>query len=116
MEVTITARHCTISDSLRDQTERVLRRFQRLHTRATSAVACFETESFEKSVEIRLNVGGGPPLIAHATGPTFRAALERGVDRLDRQVKRRRERWVQRRTAVTPHAAEPTSPPAEGAD
>lgn len=107
MEVTITARHCTISDSLRDQTERMLRRFQRIHTRATSAVALFETEAFQKNVEIRLHVGGGPPLIAHGTGPTFRAALERSVDRLDRQVKRRRDRWVQRRTAGAVRGAEP---------
>jgi ribosomal subunit interface protein len=109
MEVTITARHCTIPDSLRDQTERMLRRFQRIHTRATSAIACFETEAFEKNVEIRLHVGGGPPLIAHASGPTFRAALERTVDRLDRQVKRRRDRWVQRRSATAGRPPEPTA-------
>jgi ribosomal subunit interface protein len=109
MDVTITARHCTIPDSLRDQTERLLRRFQRIHTRATSAVACFDTEAFEKSVEIRLNVGGGPPLIAHASGPTFRAALERTVDRLDRQVKRRRDRWLQRRSATVGRGGPPAA-------
>jgi ribosomal subunit interface protein len=109
MEVTITARHCAIPESLRDQTERLLRRFQRIHTRATSAVACFEKEAFEKNVEIRLNVGGGPPLIAHASGPTFRAALDRTVDRLDRQVKRRRDRWVQRRSATAVRRPEPSS-------
>lgn len=110
MEVTITARHCTIPDSLRDQTERSLRRFQRLRTHATSATACFDTEAFEKNVEIRLNVGSGPPLVAHASGPTFRAALERTVDRLDRQVKRRRDRWVQRRFAGAARTAPPDEP------
>jgi ribosomal subunit interface protein len=108
MEVTITTRHCTIPDSLRDQTERLLRRFQRLHSRATSAIVRFETESFEKNVEVRLNVGGGPPIIAHASGPTFRSALERAFDRLDRQVKRRRDRWVQRRTASAARGGEPS--------
>ena len=100
MDVTITTRHCNIPDSLRDQSERLIRRFQRLHTRATSAVLCFEGEGFEKSVAARLHLGGGPPVVAHASGPTFRAALDRAFDRLERQVKRRRKRWLQRRTAV----------------
>lgn len=108
MEVTITTRHCTIPDSLRDQSERLIRRFQRLHTRAMSAVVCFEGEGFEKSVEARLHLGGGPPVVAHASGPTFRAALDRAFDRLERQVKRRRKRWLQRRTAV--RGIEPSIP------
>lgn len=100
MDVAITTRHGTIPDSLRDQAERLMQGFQRLHTRATSAAVRFEGEGFEKSVEARLHLGGGPPLVAHASGPTFRAALDRAVDRLDRQLKRRRKRWLQRRTAV----------------
>ena len=108
MDATVTARHCTIPDSLRDEAERMLRRFQRLHTRATSALVCFEKEAFERTVEVRLNVGGGPPIIAHASGPTFRSALERAFDRLDRQVKRRRQRWLQRRTTTAARGGEPT--------
>jgi ribosomal subunit interface protein len=108
MDVTITARHCTIPESLRDQTERLMRGMQRLHTRATSAAVSFESDGFEKHVEARLHLGGGPPLVAHASGPTFRAALDRASTRLDRQVKRRRKRWLQRRTAV--RGTEPSIP------
>jgi ribosomal subunit interface protein len=110
MEVTITTRHCTIPESLRDQADRLLRRFQRLQTRATSAVVCFEGEGFEKSVEARLHIGGGPPVVAHASGPTFRAAFDRAFDRLDRQVKRRRKRTLQRRSAPAGRGVEPGTP------
>ena len=110
MEVTITTRHCTIPEPLRDQAERLMGRFLKLHTRATSAVVCFEGEGFEKSVEARLHTGGGPPLVAHASGPTFREALDRAVDRLDRQVKRRRKRWLQRRSATAVRGVEPSTP------
>jgi ribosomal subunit interface protein len=98
MELTITARHCSISDATREHANRLFRRIDRLHIRATSATLEFETDTFRKSVDARLHVAGQPPIIGRGDGPTFRAALDSAFDRLERQLKRRRQRRIQRRS------------------
>jgi ribosomal subunit interface protein len=92
MEVTITARHCSVPDSVREHTSRLFRRLERYDARAISAVVNFAADHGTKNVEARLALPGGPPILAHADGPTFRGALERAIDRLEYQLKRRRQR------------------------
>jgi ribosomal subunit interface protein len=100
MEVTINARHCSIPETLRERTVRMIHTLERYHVRSTSAVVSFQNDHGGRSVEARLAVAGGPPLVARASGPTFRTALDRAVDRLERQLKRSRERIRRRRLAA----------------
>lgn len=97
MNVTISARHCEIPESLRSTTERRIARLNRYHPRLAQAEVTYDRERTAHDVEIRLAVDGESPLIARASGDTFRAALERGIQRVLRQLKRGRERRTARR-------------------
>ena len=95
MNVTITARHCEIPDSLRDVAERHVQRLGRYNPRLAGADVTFERERVDHAVEIRLAVAGEPALVAHGAGATFKSALDRGVHRASRQLRRARERTLQ---------------------
>ena len=99
MEVTITARRCTVPDPVRQRTDRLMRRIDRYEARVTSAAVNFDDDHAKKIVEARLAVAGGPPLLAHGEGPTFRSALDGAIQRLERQLKRQRQRRRRRRVA-----------------
>ncbi len=92
MEVTITAKHCSISESVRERALRLVRRLDRYEARATAAIVNFEAEHGQKHVDARIAVAGASTLRARADGPTFRAALDTSIDRLERQLQRHQER------------------------
>jgi ribosomal subunit interface protein len=98
MEITINARHCTVPDSLRNQALQRLGRLARIDRRITAATLVVDGTRTGRRAEARVSVAGGPPLIAHAEGATLRAAMDGAVQRIERQLKRRRQRTVDRRT------------------
>jgi putative sigma-54 modulation protein len=97
MQITINARHCKVPDSLRNQAQQRVSRLARLDRRLTAATLVFDVTNLVKRVESRVAVAGGPPLIGAGQGPTLRAALDASLDRLERQLKRRRQRILDRR-------------------
>jgi ribosomal subunit interface protein len=107
MEITINARHCTVPDSLRNQATQRILRLQRLHRRLTGGTIVFEVEREARRAEARLAVAGGPPLIGHGQGATLRAAMDGALDRLERQLKRRSERLIARRSRSARRFAAP---------
>jgi ribosomal subunit interface protein len=101
MEVTISAIHCTIPESLHDHAARLARRLDRYNLRAATLALTFEKPNAQRSVEVRLTMAGGPPLFAQAMGDTYRAAMNQAIDRIERQLKRRRQRGRHSRRAVS---------------
>lgn len=103
MNVTMKARNEAVPDTVRRHMEARLSRLQRFERRPTTATVCFGSERGLKNVDIRLKVAGGPsPLLANAGAPSFRSAVDAAVDKLLRQLKRKRERY--RRQQTTGHA------------
>ncbi len=100
MVVTISARHTTVPTTLHDHAERLAKRLDRLDPRAATMAVSFETRNGIRGAEARLTAAGGPPMIAHGTGPTYRNALNQAVARIERQLKRRRQRRRQNRRAA----------------
>lgn len=98
MEITITARHGTVPDPIRNQAMRRLQRLKRLDRRLTGGAIVFEAERGERRADARLAVAGGPPLVGQGSGPTLRSAMDRALAKLETQLKRRRERMIDRRT------------------
>lgn len=92
MQTTITARHCEISDPLRDRAITVMGRLGNLASRAMEMAVVFDTEGIEQTVELRLHLGGGDILVASAQGSDHRSALDRAEEKLRRQVERASER------------------------
>jgi ribosomal subunit interface protein len=97
MDITINARHCRVPDSLRNQAQQRLARLERLDRRLPAATLVFDVENGSCHVEARVAVAGGPPVIGQGAGPTLRSALDGAMIRVERQLKRRRQRLVTRR-------------------
>jgi ribosomal subunit interface protein len=98
MEITINARHISVPESVRNQATQRMSQLQRLNRRLTGGTIVFAAERNARRAEARLAVAGGPPILGHGEGPTLRAALDAAIERLERQLKRRRERVIARRT------------------
>jgi ribosomal subunit interface protein len=92
MQVNITARHCNVPQGVRVVAEQRLQRLQRYEPRVDNAIVEFDADHGNKQVETRVFVKGSHSIIAHGSGETFRRALDQSLDRLTRQLKRRRER------------------------
>ena len=99
MNVTISARHCEIPFSLRSTTQQLVQRLSRFNPRVADAEVTYGRARVSREVEIRVAVAGEPPVVARASAGTFRAALERGLARASRQLRRSRARRVARRTS-----------------
>jgi len=100
MEVTISALHGTVPESLGEHAGRLARRLDRYPLKAASLAINFEKVNGIRRAEARLTRAGGPPLIAHGGGPTYRNALNQAIDRVERQIQRSRDRKRQGRRAT----------------
>lgn len=98
MDVTINARHCTVPDSLKNQAAQRFSRMERIDRRITTATLVFDEAAGVRRAEARITIPGGSLLAGHGQGPTFRSAMENALSRLERQLKRSRDRRVARRT------------------
>lgn len=117
MNVSITTRHCSVSERTRTEAEERLQRLQRYEPQVANAEVEFDEDHGTKQVETRIFVAGSHSIVAHGSGDTFRTALDRSIDRLTRQLKRRRERIRDHKaprlseieaTAWRPHSSEAT--------
>jgi ribosomal subunit interface protein len=100
MEVTINTRHTSVPESIRNQSLIRLQRLLRFNPRVLGATAVFSSEGSERQLDVRLTIKGGSPVLGRGHGPTFRTALDRAIDRLEAQLKRRNPRHRSRRERI----------------
>ncbi|HEX9107228.1 MAG TPA: ribosome-associated translation inhibitor RaiA [Longimicrobiales bacterium] len=105
MDVRITTRHCSISDTLRRRTAERLEALQRYEPTLTAADVRFASDHGNPVAEVRL-ILRRTTLQASAGGETHQMALDAAVARAERQLRRRRER-------ITDHKGATVEPPAE---
>jgi ribosomal subunit interface protein len=86
MQTTITARHCEISEALRERARTVVERLGELARRPIESSVVFGTEGAQATAELRLRASRGEPLIARGEGIDHRSALDRAEDKLRRQL------------------------------
>jgi ribosomal subunit interface protein len=98
MQPTITARHCEVSDALRERAVTVVQRLGSLAPRAMEMTVVFDTEGNEQTVELRLHVVRGEILVATGDGADHRTALDRAEEKLRRQLERASNRPRRART------------------
>lgn len=92
MQTIITARHCEVSDQLRERAITVVQRLGNLASQAMEVTVVFDTEGAEQTVELRLHPAGGEVLLAKGGGVDHRTALDRAEEKLRRQVERASDR------------------------
>lgn len=88
MEPVISARHCDISESLRERALGFLDRLGALAHRPVDAAVVFATDAGQHQVELRLHVSHGEVLVANGTAADHRSALDRAEEKLRKQLER----------------------------
>lgn len=88
MQTTITARHCEISEALRERAAAVMDRIGGFAGRSIEATVVFDADGLLRTAEIRLHVAGGEVLIARGEADDHRSALDRAEEKLRRQVEK----------------------------
>lgn len=100
MQVTISSPRCTVPEPVLQLADKQFRKLQRYEPRLQSADLRFDLDHGLHRVEARLSVAGAPLIVGHGTGESFRTAVDRVIDRLSRQLRRRRERRIDPRSAA----------------
>jgi ribosomal subunit interface protein len=88
MQTTITARHCEISDALRERAAAVVARMGGIANRAIEATVVFDGDGQLRTAEIRLHVARGEVLVAGGEADDHRTALDRAEEKLRRQIEK----------------------------
>lgn len=125
MQLKLTARHEQLDDSVREYAERKLSKLDRRLNDLTLVEVTFSQEQ-NPSIAAGHTADAvihtkGPPLVARESAPTYEAAIDRIVDKLERQVERYRDKRTveQRRRSKHPaaeaEAAVAGEPPTEPA-
>jgi ribosomal subunit interface protein len=102
MQTTITARHCEISDALRDRARSVVERLGNIATRPVESAVVFDVEGPVQTAELRLHLSRGEVLIARGEAADHRSALDRAEERLRRQLEKASTRPRRTRTPPSP--------------
>ena len=92
MRVTMTKRHCEISDELKTRATTVVDKLARVASRPQSAEVIFDEDHGAKVVEIVLCLPRGQTKVAKVEARDFRTALDRAADKVRNQLSKETHR------------------------
>jgi ribosome-associated translation inhibitor RaiA len=101
MRVTISARHCEVTEALRQRARMIAERLAALSPHALDATVVFDAAPLIHSVELRLHARGRKMLIGVGRGPDHRSALDRAEEKLRVQLMKAGKARQQARHAAT---------------
>ncbi len=101
MQITITARHCEISDELRTRAEHVLNKVAKIASRPQSAEIVFDEDHGAQVVELKLRLARGIIKIASAEAADFRTAVDRAAAKLRNQLDKQSEHPVHQTSGLS---------------
>jgi ribosomal subunit interface protein len=88
MQTTITARHCEISEALREHARSVVERLGAFAHRPIESAIVFDREGTQATAELRLHASRGEVLVARGEADDHRSALDRAEEKLRRQLQK----------------------------
>ena len=91
MQLSVTGHHIEITDSLRNYVATKLAKLERHFDHMTDIHCVLTVEKLEHKAEATIQVGGGT-IHAEQIEPNMYAAIDILVDKLDRQVKKHKEK------------------------
>ena len=100
MRVQITARHCEISDTVRERADELVEKIARFDPRVSGAELVFEEERRSKKVEAILSLDRVDRIVASGDAQEWLPELDVLFDRLSRQVRRARAQAVDHQAAT----------------
>ena len=91
MQLSVTGHHIEITESLRNYVATKLAKLERHFDHMTDSHCVLTVEKLQQKAEATIQVGGGT-IHAEQTEPNMYAAIDILVDKLDRQVKKHKEK------------------------
>ena len=91
MQINLTGHHIDITQALRDYVHEKLSRIERHCDQVTSAQVILSVEKLRQKAEATIHVAGND-LFADATHEDMYASIDALADKMDRQVKKHREK------------------------
>lgn len=91
MQINLTGHHVDITPALKDYLNNKMERIERHFDHVTDIHCILTVEKLQHKAEAKINVSGGS-LFADATDEDMYAAIDRLVDKLDRQIKKHKEK------------------------
>lgn len=92
MDVRITGRRATVGEAFLRRAEERVRKLDRFEPRLQSVSVVVDEDRGRVSVEVRAEVPGAPAMIGSAQGDSGRTALDAALQKLRRQLRRRRSK------------------------
>lgn len=92
MEITITGRHTSVTEAMKRHAVEKLSRLDRHNDMLTRAEIVMSIEGDRQAIEMIAHSRRGGPFVAKAEHSDMYAAMDLLVDKMDRQVKRQKER------------------------
>ena len=86
MLTTVTARHCEISDELRERAETAVAKLAKTAHRPQRAEVVFDADHGGHVAELHLYLPRGQVKVASAEASDFRTALDRAMDKIRNQL------------------------------
>ena len=93
MDVTVAGHHVDLTDSLREYAETKLERLERHSDQMTDIHCILTVEKLEHRAEATIHLNGGT-IHADSVEQNMYAAIDTLVDKLDRQVKKHKEKMT----------------------
>lgn len=91
MQINLTGHHIEITKALKDYLNNKMERIQRHFDHVTDIHCILSVEKLQHKAEAKINVSGGS-LFADSTEEDMYAAIDGLVDKLDRQIKKHKEK------------------------
>lgn len=92
MQTNITGHHIEVTPALRAYVTEKLQRISRHFDHVISIDVILKVENHQKYAEGKINIGGGKPLFAQENDDDMYAAIDGLIDKLDKQVRRHKDR------------------------
>src|SRR4030065_2305568 len=109
MNIIVTGRHLEVTPALKKYAEEKIKKFNRYLSHISEAIITLSVEKYRHKVEVLLKVNGVLIQAEGITGEMY-SSIDEVVEKLERQVKKHKEKWVSHRkgeektslTTVTP--------------
>lgn len=95
MQLSISGHHIDVSDALRDYVTGKLRKLERHYDHITNLHVVLSVEKLDQKAEATAHVSGAE-LFADAVADDLYAAIDKLLDKLDRQVIKHKEKVIDR--------------------
>ncbi|BAU58548.1 ribosome-associated translation inhibitor RaiA [Halorhodospira halochloris] len=102
MQIKLSGHHIEITDSLRDYVNDKMSRLQRHFDNLIDTEVILSVEKLQQKAEANIQLGsGGGRVFANAVSNDMYAAIDALIDKLDRQIKKQKDKAVDKKRQGT---------------